>query len=265
MKRWKTRFGEYYCRAVLQRTVESLRVWEFEHAPFCQIPAHTHERVHLIGVLSGSMVDSDGGSEIELLAGDVALNPRGTAHSTAMGAEGSRSVVFEFEADDLPRILPAYFPQLGRSLVLRGRMTEAVARTAHGSREEIEAAVRAMLAEPPGNVTAEPAWLGAVKAEVERTGALEPDVDALAALAGRHPAHLMRAFRQHVGVTVGEYARARLVARAGEELRRGEKPLSDIALAYGFADQSHFSRTFKRFMNMTPDAYRKAHANTTTA
>jgi len=41
--------------------------------------------------------------------------------------------------------------------------------------------------------------------------------------------------------------------------------LSAIALANGFADQSHFSRTFKRFMNMTPDAYRKAHANTTNA
>jgi AraC family transcriptional regulator len=182
-----------------------------------------------------------------------------------MGADGSRSVVFEFEADDLPRILPAYFPQLGRCLLLRGRMTEAVARTAHGTRDEIEATVREMLAEPPGSATAEPAWLGAVKAELDRKSALEPDVEALAALAGRHPAHLMRAFRQHVGVTVGEYARARLVARAGEELRRGEKTLSDIALAHGFADQSHFARTFKRFMNMTPDAYRKAHANTTNA
>jgi AraC family transcriptional regulator len=263
VKRWKTRFGEYYGRAVLQRTVESLRVWEFEHAPFCQIPAHTHERAHLIGVLRGSLIDVDGGSEVELLAGDAMLYPRGSTHTTSMGADGSRSVVFEFEADDLPRILPAYFPQLGRSLVLRGRMTEAVARTAHGSREEIEAAVREMLAEPPANATAEPAWLPVVKAELDRNVALEPDVEALAALAGRHPAHLMRAFRQHVGVTVGEYARARLVARAGEDLKRGEKALSDIALAYGFADQSHFSRTFKRFMNMTPDAYRKAHANTT--
>ena len=255
------RFGEYYGRAVVQRTVETLRVWEFEHPPHCRIPSHTHERAHLIGVLRGTMRDVDGGSEIELLAGDVALYPRGTTHSTSMDAEGSRSVVFEFEADDLPRILPTYFPQLGRSLVLRGRMTEAVARTAHGTREEIEAAVRGMLAEPPGSAAAEPAWLAAVKAELDRNVALEPDVEALAALAGRHPAHLMRAFRQHVGVTVGEYARARLVARAGEELRRGEKPLSDIALAYGFADQSHFSRTFKRFMNMTPDEYRKGHAH----
>jgi AraC family transcriptional regulator len=211
------------------------------------------------------MTDLDGGAQIALLAGDVVLYPRGTSHSTSMDAEGSRSVVFEFEADDLPRILPAYFPQLGRSLVLRGRMTEAVARTAHGTREEIEVAVRDMLAEPPGSAATEPGWIATVKAELDRHVALEPDVEALAAVAGRHPAHLMRAFRQHVGVTVGEYARARLVARAGEELRRGEKALSEIALAYGFADQSHFSPTFKRFMNMTPDAYRKAHANTTNA
>jgi AraC-like DNA-binding protein len=34
--------------------------------------------------------------------------------------------------------------------------------------------------------------------------------------------------------------------------------LSDIAAAAGFADQSHFARTFKRFTNMTPDAYRKS-------
>lgn len=265
MKRWKLRFGEYYGRASVQRTVDSLRVWEFEHVPQCRIPAHTHERAHLIGVLRGSFVDSEGGTDVALLAGDAMLYPRGTTHSTVMGCEGSRSVVFEFEADDLPRILPAHFPQLGRSLFLQGRMTEAIARAAHGSREEIEAAVRGMLAEPPGSTAAAPAWLGAVKAELDRTPALEPDVEALAGLAGRHPAHLMRAFRQHVGVTVGEYARARLVARAGEDLRRGEKALSDIALAYGFADQSHFSRTFKRFMNMTPDAYRKAHANTTNA
>jgi AraC family transcriptional regulator len=32
--------------------------------------------------------------------------------------------------------------------------------------------------------------------------------------------------------------------------------LSEIALANGFADQSHFSRTFKRFTGMTPAVYR---------
>ena len=265
MRGRRLRFGEHYGRAAVQRTVETLRVWEFEHVPHCRIPAHTHERAHLIGVLEGAFVDVDGATETAFLAGDAALYPRGTTHTTTMGAEGSRSVVFEFEADDLPRILPAYFPQLGRALFLQGRMTEAIARTVHGSRSEIEAAVRAMLVEPPGSAAAEPGWVATVKAELDRNASLEPDVGALAALAGRHPAHLMRAFRQHVGVTVGEYARARLVARASEALKRGEKALSDIALEHGFADQSHFSRTFKRFMNMTPDAYRKAHANTTNA
>jgi len=36
----------------------------------------------------------------------------------------------------------------------------------------------------------------------------------------------------------------------------GHAPLSDIAAAAGFYDQSHFSRCFKRHVGVTPAAYR---------
>ncbi len=264
MRNRRLRFGEHYGVATLRRTVGPLRVWGFEHVPHCEIPAHRHERAHIICILRGSFADTDTAGRTEFQPGDAVLYPRGATHSTRMGAEGSLSLVVEFEADDLPRLLPDNFTQLGRSHVLRGCNLDALVQASQGSQDEIEDAVRSLLAELPRG-TAELPWLSTVKAELDRNPMLEPDVGALAAIAGRHRAHLMRAFRQHVGVTVGEYARARLVARAGEELRRGEKALSDIALAHGFADQSHFARTFKRFMNMTPDAYRKAHANTTNA
>jgi AraC-like DNA-binding protein len=35
-------------------------------------------------------------------------------------------------------------------------------------------------------------------------------------------------------------------------------PLSDVALAAGFADQSHLTRIFKRVTGMTPGAFRAA-------
>ena len=42
-----------------------------------------------------------------------------------------------------------------------------------------------------------------------------------------------------------------------EELLREERPLSEIAIETGFADQSHFTRVFKRLTGRTPGAARE--------
>jgi AraC family transcriptional regulator len=78
----------------------------------------------------------------------------------------------------------------------------------------------------------------------------------VATAAGVHPGHLARAFRQHYHCTVGEYLRRHRVERACR-LLCGSMTLAEVALRTGFADQSHFSATFKRHTGMTPAAYRK--------
>jgi AraC-like DNA-binding protein len=40
-------------------------------------------------------------------------------------------------------------------------------------------------------------------------------------------------------------------------LRRGDAP-ADVAQALGFADQSHFHRTFRQRVAMTPRAFQRA-------
>ena len=47
------------------------------------------------------------------------------------------------------------------------------------------------------------------------------------------------------------------VQRAAEQLATGGQPLAEIALAAGFADQSHFSNVFRRRVGMSPSAYRR--------
>ena len=41
------------------------------------------------------------------------------------------------------------------------------------------------------------------------------------------------------------------------ELASSDTPLVEIALAAGFADQSHFTRTFRDRMRMTPGEFRR--------
>src|SRR5262249_58739901 len=75
--------------------------------------------------------------------------------------------------------------------------------------------------------------------------------------AGIHPARLCHGFHEQYGCSVGEYLRQRRVEFACRQLATSDAPLVEIALAAGFADQSHFSKVFKRRMGMTPAAFRQ--------
>jgi AraC family transcriptional regulator, positive regulator of tynA and feaB len=58
------------------------------------------------------------------------------------------------------------------------------------------------------------------------------------------------------GQTVGEVVRLRRLARAREELIDFDRPVSAIAHRWGFADTSHFSRSFKAHYGSPPTEYR---------
>lgn len=102
-----------------------------------------------------------------------------------------------------------------------------------------------------------PAWIALV---LERMHAGEAGLADLAVLAQVHPSHLTRTFRALYGCSVGEYARRLRVDRAAGLLRASRLPLSQVALACGFADQSHFTRVFRRVTGVTPAAFRRNHA-----
>jgi AraC family transcriptional regulator len=69
------------------------------------------------------------------------------------------------------------------------------------------------------------------------------------------PVHLAREFRRHYGCTVGQRIRQLRVEHALNLILHSGRPLSEIALSAGFADQSHFSRTFRKQTGMTPSQF----------
>jgi AraC family transcriptional regulator len=73
-----------------------------------------------------------------------------------------------------------------------------------------------------------------------------------------HPGHLARAFRQHFRMTLGSYVRSLRLDWVATRLLESEESLASLALAAGFADQSHLTRAFKCHSGLTPQAYRRA-------
>jgi AraC-like DNA-binding protein len=83
------------------------------------------------------------------------------------------------------------------------------------------------------------------------------DLGSLARTAELSPYHFARSFKQSEGVTPHGYVLERRIVKARELLTRTARPLSDIALEVGFADQSHFARRFRQAVGVSPGQYRK--------
>ena len=81
-------------------------------------------------------------------------------------------------------------------------------------------------------------------------------LDDLSREAGVHPVHLSRVFRKCVGEGIGEYVHRLRVRAACEQILEPEISIAEVSLALGFADQSHFTRAFRRVTGMTPAAFR---------
>ncbi len=89
---------------------------------------------------------------------------------------------------------------------------------------------------------------------VERNFAHRVPLATLSAVSGMSTFHLIRVFRREVGLPPGMYLQLVRIRRASEMLRAGE-PISHVAYASGFSDQSHLTRRFRRIMGVTPGEY----------
>jgi AraC-type DNA-binding domain-containing proteins len=72
--------------------------------------------------------------------------------------------------------------------------------------------------------------------------------------------HFVRAFRQTTNTTPHQWLLQRRVEHAKTLMQDGARALSEVALDCGFADQSHFTRTFRRLVGVSPRAWRHHNA-----
>lgn len=77
-------------------------------------------------------------------------------------------------------------------------------------------------------------------------------LDELANIAGVSRFHFSRIFKASTGISPIAYVEQSRIRKAQQLIQLGQLPLAEIALIVGFADQSHFTKRFKRYTGCTP-------------
>ncbi|SPJ26600.1 Arabinose operon regulatory protein [Falsiruegeria mediterranea M17] len=72
------------------------------------------------------------------------------------------------------------------------------------------------------------------------------------------PSDFARVFKETLGQTPMQYVLAYRIEQAAQMMRDKHLHLGEITLACGFADQAHFSRSFKQVTGQTPRRFRAA-------
>lgn len=240
---------------------------DLRHTSPRKLPSHSHELPFFALLMEGLYAERYGRQDRQFRPFTVHFRPAGVPHQDEVGPPGVR--FFEIE------IRPAW----------RNRLQDCsaaldVARDDCGGGEllwlsmklfrELQAgeaddlSVESLLAElmaaaarmPQEGKLKRPVWLCRVIERLAAEFSERLTLDELSREAGVHPVHLSRVFRKYVGEGIGEHVHRLRVRAACEQMRVPEMTIAEISLATGFADQSHFTRAFRRVVGTTPMAFR---------
>jgi AraC family transcriptional regulator len=248
-------------------SVAGFTLLETVYAPSLNLPMHSHEQAYFCFVLGGNFTEVYGKHSRPCHPSTLIFHPAGETHSDQFHTT-SRCFNIQMNTRWLERAerpsrtinTPADFcgGQLGNLAARLYRefrqLDEFSGLAVEGLALEIIAeASRCSLKEPGRTV---PYWIEQVRAILREQLDERPSLVTLAESVDVHPVHLAREFRRFYRCTIGEYVRQSRIEFACHQISTSDSSLSDIALAAGFFDHSHFARTFKTHMGMTPNQYR---------
>ena len=257
-------FGHYQAR----RQVGELALAEMQPTvPEHDVQPHMHDDAHLLLLIDGQYLSSAHGMPAVCSGATLVLNPPGTQHRDRFRGLAGRFFTLSWTHDRWrqacqQRLLPERALRLGAPALAQA--TTLLSELRHwddASPLAVQAAFELLLDDAGIDARVElssgPAWLSRVRERLADDCAVSPDIATLARICDVHPVYLARAFRRRYGCSPAEYLRRCRLERALLMVQRSDSSLTEIALACGYADHSHFTHTFARRYGCTPSTFRR--------
>lgn len=244
---------------------------------------HFHFKPEIFVQLSGDTVFATPSGELQVAAGEVAILPAGVPHGERVsgGVEPFRNLVVGFyshtvsihlafeAAPGKPDIEAIEFFPTPQMRLLEG-LIEVVVGSYHAREPMRKTVIRSLmqgflamlinLVEAQHDESAgetekifQTKWI--VREQLSNP---ELNVKRLAKLLSCSADYLSHLFRQHTGENLIHYIQRQRTFAAMQALRTTQLSISEVAWASGYDNPGYFIRVFKRFMGVTPGAFRRA-------
>jgi len=212
-----------------QPGVELRSTWQSTQA----YKRHSHAQLSIGAILEGQTCCTCNGEPFTLYPGDLIVIPAHMPHSCNPVAEQPRSYhMLYLETDHQPALQVIRSEALFRQYLT---VVETFSATA------IDTLLSRLAAGP-------------TQQTLRHSLQTPPSLDVLAQRFSLRKETLIRTFKQDTGLTPGTFLNVTRIEFAKARLRAGDD-IADVSYQSGFADQSHFHKTFVSYTAATPRQY----------
>lgn len=261
--------GSFYGAVQNKREFGGVIFTDLRHTTGRKLPTHAHELPYFGFLLEGQYAERYGRQHNQFGPFTALFRPGGIPHQDEIGPQGVKFFQIEIGsswkqrlADCSGTLETASEDRTGGELLWIGMK---LFRETRGGMAGPDVNIESLIAELLGTVAGMPSetaknapmWLERVIEKINEEFCERLTLQELSGEAGVHPVHLSRVFRKCRSEGVGEYVHRLRIRAACQSMLRPERTLAQISCETGFADQSHFTRTFRHITGMSPANFRK--------
>jgi AraC family transcriptional regulator len=223
---------------------------------------HYHQNPHLSLITTGNHLEKRKSKEYQRKPGDILFCRAGESHQFLTGKPAKNinielDYIFLKKYDISENQIENSILQVDSKLKILKMFYELKLKD-----ENIETSIQILLLDLIKDTKKElsqkkPKWIDSLINILNDRWSDQITLVELSILLDVHPVTISKYFSKFFGCTFGEYRRRLKVSKSLELIKNSPLSVTEIAYLSGFADQSHFIRSFKSLVGFTPKVFQK--------